>query len=209
MNIYEINTVEQTLDILHNDAKKDFMRIGRGLVKSAFRPIQPIYFKYAYLPISKEQGETIRQLIADNNCKTIVEFGMSFGISTIYLADAARKTGGNVVTTELLENKAKQASKNIEDAGLTDYVNVRIGDAMKTLKDYDKPIEFLFLDGWKDLYLPLLRLLESHFHKNTLIYADNMDMVGTKDYANYILKRKDKYETQAIHNGKAYLSKFL
>ncbi|WP_400078260.1 O-methyltransferase [Winogradskyella sp. R77965] len=209
MNIYEINTVEKTLDVLYNDAKKDFIRIGRGLIKSAFRPMQPIDFKHAYLPISKEQGETIRQLILDNNCKTIVEFGTSFGISTIYLADAARKNDGNVVTTELLENKAKQASQNIEDAGLTDYVDLRIGDAMETLKDYDKPIDFLFLDGWKDLYLPLFRLLESCFHKNTLIYADNMDMTGTQDYANYILKKKDKYVTQDIHNGKAYISKFL
>lgn len=209
MNISEINTVEQTLDVLYNDAKKDFIRIGKSLVKSAFRPMQPIDFKYAYLPISREQGETIRQLILDNNCKTIVEFGMSFGISTIYLADAARETGGNVVTTELLDNKVKQATKNIDEAGLTDYVDVRIGDAMETLKDYDKPIDFLFLDGWKDLYLPLFRLLESHFHKNTLIYADNVDMAGTQDYANHILKRKDKYVTHAIHNGKAYLSKFL
>ena len=109
----------------------------------------------------------------------------------------------------MLENKAKQASQNIEDAGLTDYVDLRIGDALETLKDYDKPIDFLFLDGWKDLYLPLFRLLESRFHKNTLIYADNMDMTGTQDYARYILKKKDNYVTQAIHNGKAYISKFL
>jgi len=209
MNIYEINTVEHTLDLLHNDAKKDFMRIGKGLIKSTFRPMQPIDFKDAYLPISREQGATIQQLILSNNCKTIVEFGASFGISTIYLADAARKNGGNVVTTELLENKAKQALQNIEDAGLTDYVDLRIGDAMETLKDYDKPIDFLFLDGWKDLYLPIFRLLESRFYKHTLIYADNMDMTGTQDYANYVLKKKDKYATQVIHNGKAYLSKFL
>ena len=102
MNIYGINTVEQTLDVLHNDAKKDFMRIGRGLVKSAFRPMRPIDFKHAYLTISKEQGETIRQLIVDNNCKTILEFGTSFGISTIYLADAARKNDGIVVTTGIV-----------------------------------------------------------------------------------------------------------
>ena len=209
MDIYEINTVEQTLDILHNDAKKDFMRMGKGLLKSAFKPMQPIDFKHAYLPISKKQGEVMRQLIIDNNCKSIVEFGTSFGISTIYLADAARKTSGNVVTTELLENKAEKASKNIEDAGLSDYVDIRIGDAMETLKDYEKPIDFLFLDGWKDLYLPLFILLKPRFHKNTLIYADNMDMSGTQDYANYVLERKDKYTTQAFHNGKVYLSKYI
>lgn len=209
MNTLKINTVEQTLDVLHNDAKKDFIRIGKGLVKSAFRPMQPIDFKNAYLPISKEQGEAMRQLIIENNCKTIVEFGTSFGISTIYLADAVRETGGNVVTTELLENKAKQAIQNIEEAKLSDYVDVRIGDAMETLKGYEKPIDFLFLDGWKDLYLPLFKLLEPLFHNNTLIYADNMDMGGTQNYAEYVLGKKDTYTTKSVHNGKAFLSKFL
>ncbi len=209
MNIYEINTVEHTLDKLHIDAKKDFLRIGKGLVKSAFRPMQPNDFEHAYLPVSREQGKIMKQLILENNCKSIIEFGTSFGISSIYLADAARQTGGHVVTTELLKTKAKKAIKNIENAGLTDYVDVRIGDAMETLKDYDKPIDFLFLDGWKDLYLPLFRLLEPHFHKDTLIYADNMDMTGTQEYANYILKRKNNYATHAIHRGKAYLSKVI
>ncbi|BAO76483.1 O-methyltransferase [Winogradskyella sp. PG-2] len=209
MNIYEINTTEHTLDILNNDAKKDFIRIGKGLVKSAFRPMQPIDFKHTYLPVSREQGQVMRQLIVENDCKTIVEFGTSFGISTIYLADAARQTSGKVVTTELLENKAEKATHNIEDAGLSDYVDVRIGDAMETLKHFDKPIDFLFLDGWKDLYLPLFKLLEPRFHKNTLIYADNMDMSGTHNYASYVLEKGNVYSTKSIHNGKAYLTKYL
>lgn len=189
--------------------KKDFMRIGKGMIKSIFRPIQPIDFENTYLPVSKEQGETMRQLILANNCKNIIEFGTSFGISTIYLADAAQQTDGKVVTTELLESKAIQAKKNIEDAGLIEYVDVRIGDAIETLKDYSKPIDFLFLDGWKDLYLPLFKMLESKFHKGTLIYADNMDMAGTQNYADYVLAHKSTYETQSINNGKAYLSTFL
>ncbi len=209
MNTLHINKVSRKLDVLHKDAKNDFMRIGKGLVKSVFRPMQPTDFKNAYLPISKEQGETIHQLIIDNNCKNIVEFGTSFGISTIYLANAAQQTDGNVVTTELLDGKAIQAKKNIEDAGLIEYVDIRIGDAMQTLNSYSKPIDFLFLDGWKDLYLPLFKMLEPQFQKDTLIYADNMDMAGTQNYAKHILEKKDTYITHSINDGKAYLSKFL
>lgn len=209
MNTIHINKVSKILDVLHNDAKNDFMRIGKGLVKSVFRPMQPTDFEKAYLPISKEQGETMHQLIIENNCKNIVEFGTSFGISTIYLADAARQIDGNVVTTELLDSKAIQAKKNIEDAGLIEYVDIRAGDAMQTLNSYSKPIDFLFLDGWKDLYLPLFKMLEPQFQKDTLIYADNMDMTGTQNYADYILEKKDTYTTQSINTGKAYLSKFV
>jgi len=209
MNTIHINKVSQILNVLHNDAKNDFKRIGKGLVKSVFRPMQPTDFENAYLPISKEQGETMRQLIIKNNCKNIVEFGTSFGISTIYLADAARQTGGKVITTELLESKATKAKQNIEDAGLSNYTEIRIGDALETLYGYSKPIDFLFLDGWKDLYLSLFKMLEPQFHKETLIYADNMDMAGTKSYADYILEQKGTYHTQFISKGKAYLSKIL
>ena len=197
---------QETLNALHLDAKKDFMRIGKGVVKSIFRPMKPEDFDQAYLPISKEQGETLQQLIIDNNCKSIVEFGTSFGISTIYLADAARQTGGKVISTELINSKAQRAIQNIEDAGLSDFVAIKIGDAMQTLATHAEPIDFLFLDGWKDLYLPLFKMLEPLFHTGTIIYADNMDMAGTKSYADYVLSRKQSYATQSINNGVAFLT---
>lgn len=98
MNKFKIDRVENTLQDLHADAKKDYLRIGKGIVKSIFRPIQPSDFEHAYLPISKEQGEAIRKLIVENNFKNIIEFGTSFGISTIYLADAVRRTRGKILT---------------------------------------------------------------------------------------------------------------
>lgn len=206
MNKFKIDSVENTLRALHNDAKKDYLCIGKGVVKSIFRPIQPADFEHAYLPISKKQGETIRQLIVKNNCKNVVEFGTSFGISTIYLTDAVRQTGGKVITTELLESKAKRASENISKAGLADHVEVRIGDAMETLKGFSEPIDFLFLDGWKDLYLPLFQMLESQFHAGTLIYADNMDMGGTQYYGDYVLGKKQTYTSRILDGGKAMLT---
>ena len=206
MNAPKINIVETKLKALHNDAQKDYMRIGTGIVKSIFRPMQPADFKNAYLPISKEQGQALRKLIVENDCKQVVEFGTSFGISTIYLADAVRETGGQVITTELLASKAQRAEENIREAGLSDHVEIRVGDAMETLKSYSGTIDFLFLDGWKDLYLPLFRMLEPNFHAGTIIYADNMDMAGTKRYAEYILSKRNNYATRTVHDGKAFLT---
>lgn len=197
--------IEEQLDTLYQDAKKDYLRIGKGILKSVLQLIQPADFKNAYLPISKEQGEAIRQLVINNNCINVVEFGTSFGISTIYLADAVRQTGGKVISTELLESKATRAKENIKNAGLNEFVDIRIGDAMETLKNHTKPIDFLFLDGWKDLYLPLFQLLEPQFHSGTMIYADNMDMQDTKPYADFILNQK-KYNTELLHKGKAFLT---
>lgn len=209
MNTYQNSIVENKLNALHKDSEKDYMRIGRGIVKSIFRPIQAIDFKNAYLPITRSQGQFLKKLIVDNNCKNIVEFGTSFGISTIYLADAARQTGGKVISTELIESKAHTALQNLKDAGLVDFVEIKIGDAMKTLKGNAEPIDFLFLDGWKDLYQPLFQMLEPQFHKGTLIYSDNMDMQGTKQFADYLLSKKTSYATQIVDGGKAFLSTTL
>jgi len=206
MSKYKIGSVENTLRALHNDAKKDHMRIRKGVDKSISRPIQPSDFEQAYIPISKEQGEAIRQLIVQNDCKNVVEFGTSFGISTIYIADAVRQTGGKIITTELLESKATRAIQNISNAGLSDYVEVRIGDAMETLKGHTAPIDFLFLDGWKDLYLPLFQLLEPQFHSGTLIYADNMDMAGAEYYEDYVLSKKQTYASRMVYGGNAMLT---
>ena len=68
------------LNILHQDASHDYLRVSKGMVKSIFRPLQPADFETAYLPVSRDQGETLRQLIISNNCKRVVEFGTSFGI---------------------------------------------------------------------------------------------------------------------------------
>lgn len=208
MNANKSNQVEEVLQELHEDAKKDYLRVSKGLVKSIFRPMQPADFKNAYLPISKEQGYMLRQLIIQNNCKEIIEFGTSFGISTLYLADAARQTGGRVITTELIESKANKAAHNISKAGLADYVELRTGDAMDTLRGHTRPIDFLFLDGWKDLYLPLFQMLEPQFHEGTLIYADNMDLAGTQHYGEYVMSLNETYSSKIVQNGKAMLTAY-
>lgn len=203
---YSKDNVAKVLNELHLDARGDYMRIGKGVVKSIFRPMKPADFEHAYLPISRQQGEDLRQMIIKHDCKNVVEFGASFGISTIYLADAVRETGGKLISTELLESKANRALENISNAGLSNYVDLRIGDAMETLKDYAEPIDFLFLDGWKDLYLPLFKMLESRFHQGTLIYADNMDMSGTQYFGDYVSAAKQSYSSHFVHDGKAMLT---
>ena len=59
---------------------------------------------------------------------------------------------------------------------LDDLVDFREGDALQTLADIDKPIDFLFLDGWKGLYLPVLKLLEAKLRPGALILADDLDI---------------------------------
>ena len=114
-----------------------------------------------YMPISPEAGQLLYALVRASRPETVVEFGTSFGISTIHLAAAVTDNGtGHVVTTELSTAKVKAARANLEQAGVDGVVTILAGDARQTLADVPGPIGLVLLDGWKDLCLPVLRLLE-------------------------------------------------
>jgi len=196
--------IQAILSELFNDSKNDSLKIIKGLAKSIIRPIQPIDFKDAYLSISKEQGEELIDLIKKNNFKNIVEFGTSFGISTLYLAQGALHTNGHIITTELIKSKAEKALENFKSAGVSDLIEVRIGNAMETLSSYKQSIDLLLLDGWKDLYLSIFRMLEPNFHANTIIYVDNADMADTKAFLKTIAKDKS-YKLESQFKGKVVL----
>ncbi len=196
--------IKTTLANLYNDSKCDMLRLMKGATKSIFRSMQPSDFKDAYLSISKEQGADLVQLIKENNLKNIVEFGTSFGVSTLFLAQGVLETGGRIITTELIESKARQAIKNFEAAGVNDLIEVRIGDALATLKNHKDPIDLLLLDGWKDLYLPLFQMLEPNFHTNTLIYVDNADMPDSQLFLKTV-RQDSRYQLHAVFGDKAIL----
>ena len=198
------NQIEDTLAELYNDSKFDILKMAKGAARSIFRPIQPSDFKDAYLSISKEQGVDLIKLIEEKNIKNIVEFGASFGISTLFLAQGAIETGGKIITTELIESKAKQAIENFKKAGVSDLIEVRVGDAMETLRTHNEPIDLLLLDGWKDLYLPLFQMLKSNFHANTFIYVDNAEMSDSQVFLN-IIRQNAKYNLQPMFGGKVVL----
>ena len=196
--------IETILNELFKDASLDYIKMIKGIAKSVFRPIQPSDFKDVYLSISKKQGEELRQLIIENGFKNIVEFGTSFGISTLYLAQGIIETEGNIITTELIPSKAQRAMKNFANAGVSELIDLRIGDALETLKNHNKPIDLLMLDGWKDLYLPLFNMLEGNFHDKTIIYVDNADMNDTQAFLKAITQTSN-YRQVSYHNGKVVL----
>ncbi|WP_233261753.1 O-methyltransferase [Vitiosangium sp. GDMCC 1.1324] len=131
--------------------------------------------KDVYIPISAEQGKFLYLVARSIGARTVVEFGTSFGISTLYLAAAVRDAGGGrVIGSELEESKQRQATANMAEAGFSDLVEVRLGDAVKTLATVEGPIDLVLLDGWKDLYLPVLQVLTPKLRKGAVVLADNI-----------------------------------
>ena len=147
-----------------------------------------------YMPVTPTAGRLLYSLVRASRPSTIVEFGMSFGISAIHLAAAARDNGhGRVVTTELSAAKIDAAKKNFADAGLDDAITVLGGDALTTLRSIDGPVDFVLLDGWKELYLPVIKLVEVKLSAGSLIVADNTSMDDTKPYLDYVRNPDNGY----------------
>jgi predicted O-methyltransferase YrrM len=116
-------------------------------------------------------------LARSSRARTIIEFGTSFGISTLHLAAALRDNGGGrLITTEFEPSKVARARDNLTAGGLLDLVEIREGDALQTLSvDLPETIDLLLLDGAKALYPEILNLVESRLKVGALIVADNAD----------------------------------
>lgn len=133
--------------------------------------------KDLYLAVSPETARLLYLLARATSARNIVEFGTSFGVSTVYLAAALRDNGGGkVIGSELEAEKAAAARANLAAAGLADLVDIREGDALQTLaRDLPDQIDLILLDGHKALYPAILDLLAPRLRRGGAIVADNIE----------------------------------
>ena len=156
---------------LSDDARARLMRS-----KTDYRDLYG-RLKNAPLAISRATGTLLYMLARSSHARTIVEFGTSFGISTLHLAAALKDNGGgHLITSEFEPSKVARARANLTAGGLIDLVEIREGDALHTLSaGLPDTIDLLLLDGAKALYPEILSLVESRLRPGALIVADNAD----------------------------------
>jgi predicted O-methyltransferase YrrM len=146
-----------------------------------------------YLSVSRDTAKLLYMLVRAAGARSIVEFGTSFGVSTLHLAAGLRDNGGGrIITTEFEPSKAARARENFAAGGLADLVELRQGDALQTLaRDLPGRIDLVLLDGAKGLYPAVLALLEEHLKPGALIIADNADR--SPDYLRRVRSAADGY----------------
>jgi predicted O-methyltransferase YrrM len=189
--------VASTLDRMYAEAKNQMalLRERRGTFD---RPMtaqeRADAMSEFYIPVTPEAGRLLYSLVRATRPSTIVEFGMSFGISAIHLAAAVRDNGtGRVVTTELSDTKIAAAKRTFAETGLDDVITILEGDALSTLADVAGPVEFVLLDGWKDLYLPIIELLEPRLSTGALVIADNASSSDMAPYLDRVRNQDNGY----------------
>lgn len=126
------------------------------------------------ISVGPEVGRFLNELIKGAGARHILELGTSYGHSTVFLAEAARATGGRVVSCDVHAGKQAYARARLEQAGLADRVELRLGDAHATIPTLDDGIEFVLVDLWKDLYISTFELFRPKLASGAYVAADNM-----------------------------------
>lgn len=151
--------------------------------------------KDVHMAVSPATGTLLYMLARANGARAIVEFGTSFGISSIHLAAALRDNGGgSLIGSEFEPSKLARARDNLTRAGLADLVTIREGDALETLaRDLPARVDGVLLDGHKPLYSRILEFVSPHLRPGSFLVADNADACP-------------EYLAQVRRSGSGYLS---
>jgi predicted O-methyltransferase YrrM len=145
----------------------------------------------AFIALDRTQGAFCYLLARAIGARRIVEFGTSYGISTIYLACAVRDNGGGlVIGTERVPGKVERAREHLREAGLEEYAEIRLGDALETLRDLEGPIDFMLNDGFPPYALPVLELVSPQLRPGAVVVADNVGAFKA-DHAEYLAHVRD------------------
>lgn len=126
------------------------------------------------LPIGPATGSVLNTLAKEMAAQRLLEVGTSYGYSTLWLAEAARHTGGHLVSLELQAYKAEHARAQLTLAGLASHVDLKIGEALQSLDELPGPFDFVLIDLWKDLYIPVFDRVYPKLATGAVVVADNM-----------------------------------
>src|ERR1043165_5958689 len=98
--------------------------------------------------VGPETGRLINIVARRLEAPTLLELGTSYGYSGIWLGDAARASGGRLITMELQQHKSDHARELAAKAGLADYIDFRVGDAVAMIRQLPAGLDFVLVDLW-------------------------------------------------------------
>ena len=150
-------------------------------------------------------GQTLYDLIIKGNYKSALEIGTSTGHSGIWIAWALSKTGGKLITIDIDENRYKTAVENFKQAGLSEYIDARLADAHKLVKELKGPFDFVFSDADKDWYKNYFIDVDPKLKVGGCFTAHNISRAGREYggqgiYLEYVMSLKN-YETTVNTSG--------
>ncbi|MFD7137814.1 O-methyltransferase [Streptomyces sp. NPDC059894] len=136
--------------------------------------------------------------------RTVFEFGTSYGFTAIHIAAALRDNGsGKLYTVDLHEGKCAAARDHLKSAGVAEYAEVVTGEAVEVISSFSEPIDFLYLDGWADFYLDVVRAAEPRLRSGALVHADDTEKfaAAARPYLDHVRDPANGYVSVGIADG--------
>ena len=206
MNILKrYSTLEKQKDIfgdkstymqqLFKNAQKDYLKLTPMGLRYLLCRILGKKFSFGdmenvMISIDPAQGRLLYNLILSLKPSVVFEYGLSHGISSIYMAQALKSNmQGKVFSAEISKTKIDTAKKNIEQMALCEYINILEGDVLQSIEKIEDKIEFVVMDGFPDINLQVINKLEGKLADNAIIITDDVSIFKKEmdDYLEYML----------------------
>lgn len=159
------------------------------------------FYADKYIALERAQAAFCHLTARSLRARVVVEFGTSFGVSTLWLAAAVRANGGGrVIGTEIVPEKAARARAHIAEAGLDDIVELRVGDARETLREVPEDVDLLLNDGFPMLALDIVKLVAPRMREGAVVLTDNVGMfkANYRDYLAFIRDPRNGFCSASI-----------
>jgi caffeoyl-CoA O-methyltransferase len=140
--------------------------------------------------VPEADGQALHDLILERKYRRVLEIGTSTGRSGIWMAWALSKTGGRLTTIDIDEGRYREALRNFKDAGVSDFVTARLGDAHEIVPRLEGPFDMVFVDADKDWYTNYAKAVLPKIVAGGALTAHNVSGRGrremTGDFYSYV-----------------------
>jgi caffeoyl-CoA O-methyltransferase len=185
---------------MHNKVVSQELRDDGVLDKKVSEFLKSRENSWQDLNVPYSDGKLLYDIIVKNKYKKAVEIGTSTGHSGIWIAWALSKTGGKLITLEIDKGRRGEALANFEKAGLSQYIDSRLGDAHELVPKLQGDFDFVFSDADKDWYLNYFKALDPKLIVGGCFTSHNIGMQGAREFFEYISKLPN-YNTTTDNHG--------
>jgi predicted O-methyltransferase YrrM len=141
------------------------------------------------LNLEPETAELVSILARSSGARRALEIGTSNGYSTIWLAASIGPAGGRVVSVDRSGEKQGMARENLSQAGLSEYVDLRCGDATEVVRTLTGPFDLVLFDADRKSAPAQLNLLLPKLAATAFVLADNV-LSHPAEIADYLVMLK-------------------
>ncbi|MFC1542060.1 O-methyltransferase [Candidatus Latescibacterota bacterium] len=179
------------------------MKTNSEIDKKVSRFLEEHKYSWRDMNVPESDGKLLHDIIVKNNYTKALEIGTSTGHSGIWIAWALSKTGGKLITIEIDESRHKEAVGHFKEAGLSDYIDARLGDAHKLVPELEGPFDFVFSDADKGWYANYFKAVEPKLVVGGCFTAHNVSgrgQRGIREFLDYV-RSQPNIETTVNNRG--------